>query len=80
MLTDRSSFTIEVDGRQQPNVLSPPAAFKDNGDVNNGGILLPQYYGNWADALVSFVRTAAGALTFFAISARTSRLASSAVD
>ena len=39
--------------------LSPPAAFKDNGDVNNGGILPPQYYGNWADALVSFVRTAA---------------------
>jgi glucuronoarabinoxylan endo-1,4-beta-xylanase len=39
--------------------LSPPAAFKDNGDVNNGGTLLPQYYGNWADALVSFVSTAA---------------------
>jgi glucuronoarabinoxylan endo-1,4-beta-xylanase len=39
--------------------LSPPAAFKDNGDVNNGGILVPQYYGNWADALVSFVDTAA---------------------
>ena len=36
---------------------TPPAGYKDNNDVNNGGHLLPQYYGAWAAALAAFVKT-----------------------
>jgi O-glycosyl hydrolase len=34
---------------------SPPAEWKSNGDVNNGGTLLPQYQTNWAARLADFV-------------------------
>ena len=33
---------------------SPPAASKDNGDVNNGGHLLPADYDAWASTLAAF--------------------------
>jgi O-glycosyl hydrolase len=33
---------------------SPPAAWKDNNDVNNGGHLLPAYYDAWASQLANF--------------------------
>jgi glucuronoarabinoxylan endo-1,4-beta-xylanase len=38
---------------------SPPAEWKDNHDVNNGGRLLPEYRQDWADRLVSFAKNAA---------------------
>src|SRR5690554_4361741 len=34
---------------------SPPAEWKDNNSVNNGGSLLPEHYQDWADRLVSYV-------------------------
>src|SRR5450432_788023 len=34
---------------------SPPAAWKSNGDVNNGGSLLPAHASDWAQSLVGFV-------------------------
>ena len=33
---------------------TPPAAWKDNGSVNNGGHLLPAYYDAWATRLADF--------------------------
>lgn len=36
---------------------SPPGAWKDNGDPENGGSLLPDHYGDWAERLASFART-----------------------
>jgi len=33
---------------------TPPAAWKDNGNVNNGGHLLPAYYDAWASRLANF--------------------------
>jgi glucuronoarabinoxylan endo-1,4-beta-xylanase len=36
---------------------SPPAAWKSNGDVNNGGTLLPAHADDWANSLASFVGT-----------------------
>jgi O-glycosyl hydrolase len=38
---------------------SPPAEWKDNHDVNNGGHLLPEHRQDWADRLVSFAKNAA---------------------
>jgi glucuronoarabinoxylan endo-1,4-beta-xylanase len=38
---------------------SPPAGWKDNHDVNNGGHLLPEHRQDWADRLASFVENAA---------------------
>ncbi len=35
---------------------SPPAQFKDNNNVNNGGSLLPEHYQDWADQLVNYVK------------------------
>ncbi len=40
---------------------SPPAAWKSNGSLNQGGQLLPAYLGAWADRLASFVKTMADA-------------------
>ncbi|MGL5017416.1 MAG: hypothetical protein ACRDBP_04730, partial [Luteolibacter sp.] len=34
---------------------SPPAAWKSNNDVNNGGTLLPAFHANWAARLADFV-------------------------
>lgn len=36
---------------------SPPATWKDPSDVNNGGILLTSHYQDWADRLVSYVKS-----------------------
>lgn len=48
---------------------TPPAAYKDNGSLDNGGTLLSQYYGNWADILVNFVTAGAqNGVPIFAIS------------
>ena len=33
---------------------SPPASWKTNGSENDGGYLLPQYYGQWSDRLAAF--------------------------
>ena len=38
---------------------SPPAEWKDNHNVNNGGHLLPERRQNWADRFVSFATNAA---------------------
>ena len=38
---------------------TPPAEWKDNHDVNNGGHLLPEHHQDWADRLVSFAKNAA---------------------
>jgi glucuronoarabinoxylan endo-1,4-beta-xylanase len=38
---------------------SPPAEWKDNNNVNNGGHLLPAHRQDWADRLVSFATNAA---------------------
>lgn len=38
---------------------SPPAEWKDNHDVNNGGHLLPEHRQDWADRLASFAKNAA---------------------
>jgi glucuronoarabinoxylan endo-1,4-beta-xylanase len=38
---------------------TPPAEWKDNNDVNNGGHLLPEHHQDWADRLVSFAKNAA---------------------
>jgi glucuronoarabinoxylan endo-1,4-beta-xylanase len=35
---------------------SPPAEWKDNNNVNNGGNLRPENYQNWADRLVTYVK------------------------
>ncbi len=35
---------------------SPPADWKSNNDVNDGGTLLPEHADDWAGALVSYVR------------------------
>lgn len=35
---------------------SPPAEWKDNNNVNNGGSLLPSRYQDWADRLVNYVK------------------------
>lgn len=35
---------------------SPPAAWKSNGDVDNGGTLLPEHADDWANALVAYVQ------------------------
>lgn len=37
---------------------SPPAEWKDNHNVNNGGHLLPEHRQDWADRLVSFATNA----------------------
>jgi O-glycosyl hydrolase len=34
---------------------SPPAAWKSNNDVNNGGTLLPEFHASWAARLATFV-------------------------
>jgi glucuronoarabinoxylan endo-1,4-beta-xylanase len=39
--------------------ISPPAAFKSNGSVKDGGTLLPDHYGSWADMIVDFINEAA---------------------
>ena len=33
---------------------TPPAGWKTNGSENDGGFLLPQYYGQWSDRLAAF--------------------------
>ena len=33
---------------------TPPASWKTNGSENDGGYLLPQYYGQWSDRLAAF--------------------------
>jgi len=38
---------------------TPPAEWKDNHDVNNGGHLLPEHYQDWADRLVAFAKNCA---------------------
>jgi glucuronoarabinoxylan endo-1,4-beta-xylanase len=38
---------------------SPPGEWKDNGDAQNGGSLLPEHYQDWADRLAAFVASAA---------------------
>ncbi len=35
---------------------SPPAFMKTNGEMNNGGSLKKEYYGNWAAYFVKFIR------------------------
>jgi glucuronoarabinoxylan endo-1,4-beta-xylanase len=35
---------------------SPPAEWKDTGNVNDGGTLLPEHYDDWSQRLVGFVR------------------------
>jgi len=35
---------------------TPPANWKSNNNINNGGYLLPQYYQNYANYLVDYVR------------------------
>ncbi|HEX4384643.1 MAG TPA: hypothetical protein VH083_16895, partial [Myxococcales bacterium] len=35
---------------------SPPAAWKSNGTINNGGSLLPAHYQDWATSLTNFVK------------------------
>lgn len=35
---------------------SPPAAYKDNNDVNNGGTLLTAHYQDWADKLAGLAK------------------------
>lgn len=36
---------------------SPPGAWKTNGTDNQGGNLLPEHYGDWAERLAGFVRS-----------------------
>jgi glucuronoarabinoxylan endo-1,4-beta-xylanase len=38
---------------------SPPGAWKSNGEVGNGGRLLPEYYDDWAARLATFAQTKA---------------------
>lgn len=38
---------------------SPPAEWKSNADVENGGRLLPEFYDDWAERLASFAQTRA---------------------
>ena len=50
---------------------SPPAAWKSNGDVNNGGTLLPEYQDDWAARLAGFAVTMqAAGVPLVAISAQ----------
>lgn len=50
---------------------SPPAAWKSNGDVNNGGTLLPEYHDDWAARLADFaVAMQAAGVPLAAISAQ----------
>jgi glucuronoarabinoxylan endo-1,4-beta-xylanase len=36
---------------------SPPAQWKNNNNVNDGGALLPEHYDDWSQSLVQFVRS-----------------------
>jgi glucuronoarabinoxylan endo-1,4-beta-xylanase len=48
---------------------SPPAAWKDNGSVDNGGHLLPSHYQDYADLLSTYVRNMqARGMTIHAVS------------
>lgn len=50
---------------------SPPAAWKSNGDVNNGGTLLPEHADDWAKTMVTFVSSMqAAGVTIRALSAQ----------
>jgi glucuronoarabinoxylan endo-1,4-beta-xylanase len=50
---------------------TPPAEWKDNHDVNNGGHLLPEHHQDWADRLASFaINAAAEGVPLIGISAQ----------
>jgi O-glycosyl hydrolase len=48
---------------------SPPAAWKSNDNVDNGGTLLPAHYQDWANSLTSFVKSmTANGVNIYAVS------------
>jgi glucuronoarabinoxylan endo-1,4-beta-xylanase len=78
ILPDTSASSAEVSTMQTAQGLgvtvwstpwSPPAAWKDNGSVNNGGHLLPGHYQDYADLLSRYVRNMqARGITIHAVS------------
>jgi glucuronoarabinoxylan endo-1,4-beta-xylanase len=63
LINSPSFYSGEVSNAQKAAALgaivwgapwSPPGEWKDNGDVKNGGHLLPQYYDAWASRLAGF--------------------------
>jgi glucuronoarabinoxylan endo-1,4-beta-xylanase len=78
ILPDTSASSAEVSTMQTAQRLgvtvwstpwSPPAAWKDNGSVNNGGHLLPSHYQDYADLLSRYVRNMqARGITIHAVS------------
>ncbi|HEX4386689.1 MAG TPA: malectin domain-containing carbohydrate-binding protein, partial [Myxococcales bacterium] len=48
---------------------SPPAAWKSNGTIANGGTLLPAHYQDWANSLTNFVKSmTANGVNIYAVS------------